>query len=205
MSLRHSLASASDEDLMLRIQADDTPAFEELYHRHSARAFGLARFICGGSHRAEEAMQEGFVSVWRSRDSYDPVRGGAKTWVLAVIRNRSLDIMRQGGRDDRRLASEAQLEYLQAPESVAAAAEKRDKGGRLRASLRDLPPLQREVIALAYFGGLTHTEIASRLELPVGTVKGRMRLGLDRMRTRLAPVVDLSGDVIPLAGLSEQL
>lgn len=125
--------------------------------------------------------------------------------MLTVIRHSSIDVVRRGGRDDSLLASDAQLDYLQAPDLVAEEAEKRQEGGRLRASLQDLPAVQREVIALAYFGGLTHTEIASRLQLPVGTVKGRMRLGLDKMRTKFSPELDESVDLTPLARVPEPL
>ncbi len=170
---------------MRRIQADDTLAFEELNDRYSAKALGLARVICRSTQRAEEATQEGFVSVWRSRASYDPARGSARAWLLTVIRYRSIDVMRRSGRDDVARASDDQLSYIQAPGSVVDDAEQRDEADQLRAFLLDLPELQREVITLAYFGGLTHTQIAARLQLPAGTVKGRIRLGLNKIRAEI--------------------
>ncbi|MGI8712999.1 MAG: sigma-70 family RNA polymerase sigma factor [Solirubrobacteraceae bacterium] len=167
---------------MRRIQADDVRAFEELYHRHRARAFGLARVICRGAHRAEEATQDGFASVWRSRGSYDPVRGGARAWLLMVIRHRSIDLMRHEGAGDSRHVPDRVLDLLPAPGSLGEDTVKHDEAAQLRASLQKLPLFQREVVALGYFGGLTHTEIADRLGLPVGTVKGRMRRALLRVR-----------------------
>lgn len=183
----HPVEGLSDEDLMTRIQGDDLCAFEELYDRYSAKAFGLARFVCRGSQRSEDAVQEGFLAVWRSRTSYDPARGSPQAWLLTTVRHRSIDMMRAGGRHDRNWAPEEQLNYIPASGSVAEDVERRDEGGRLRAALLELPERQREVITLACFGGLSHTEIAARLELPAGTVKGRMRLGLNKMRADTHP------------------
>jgi RNA polymerase sigma-70 factor (ECF subfamily) len=177
----------SDEKLMQHVQAGDIGAFEVLYDRFSANAFGLARAICGGSGRAEEAVQDGFLAVWRSRASFDPTRGSARAWLLTVIRYRSLDVMRRTRRDDGRRACDEQLDSIQAPGSISDAAEQHDEAGRVRSSLLELPAAQQEVITLAYFGGLTHTEIAGRLQLPAGTVKGRMRLGLHKLRAELNP------------------
>lgn len=172
---------------MQHVQAGDVRAFEVLYDRFSANAFGLARAICGGSGRAEEAIQDGFLSAWRSRASFDPTRGSARAWLLTVIRYRSFDVMRRVRRDDGLRAFDRQLDYIQAPGSISDDAEQHYEAGRVRSSLLGLPAAQREVIALAYFGGLTHTEIAARLQLPAGTVKGRMRLGLRKVRTDLDP------------------
>ncbi len=168
---------------MQRIQADDIRAFEALYDRYSAQTFGVARGICGSSHRAEEAVQEGFLAVWRSRSRFDPARGSARPWLFTVIRHCSFDVMRRTRRDDgRREYDDDTLGDLLAPDSVEKDAEQHDEADRVRRSLLELPVAQREVIVLAYFGGLTHTEIAARLQLPAGTAKGRMRLGLQKLR-----------------------
>ncbi len=169
------------------VQADDLRAFEELYDRYSARAVGLARVLCRGSQQAEDAVQEGFLTVWRSRANYDPDRGSTQGWLLTVVRHRSIDLMRRGGSHDRYRGDDEQLNYLPASGSVAEDAERRDQGDELRAALHGLPEGQREVITLAFFGGLSHTEIAARLALPAGTVKGRMRLGLNRIRAKINP------------------
>ena len=175
----------SDEELMRRIQSGDTRAFEDLYDRHSARAFGLALFICRDHQRAEDAVQDGFLAIWRRRATYNPARGGARPWLLTVLRHCSIDVLRRAGTHDRLRASDIELEFLAAPGCVVDGAAMKDDAERVRASLRALPALQRQAIALAYFGGLTHTEIAARLQLPAGTVKGRIRLGMDKVRAHI--------------------
>ncbi len=175
----------SDEDLMRRVKADDADAFGELYDRYSSRAFGLAIVICNSSERAEEAVQDAFVSVWRTRARYDQGGGGIQNWIFALVRNRSIDIYRRNRRGDGLRASEAHLDRIAMIGSVEDDAVERDEGERVRGTLHQLPALQREVIALAYFGGLSHSEIAQRLDVPLGTVKGRMRLGLQKARAEL--------------------
>jgi len=142
------LKGLDDEELMRRIQADDLHAFEALYDRYSTKAFGVARFLCRGSQRAEDAVLEGFVAVWRSRASYDPARGSAQAWLLTTVRHRSIDVMR-GGRHDRNWAPDEQLNYIPASGSIAGDAERREQGNQLRAALDGLPERQREVITLA--------------------------------------------------------
>ncbi len=179
---------------MRRVQAEDIPAFEELYDRHSATAFGLARLICGNSQRAEDALQDGFLAAWRGSGTYDPARGSAQTWLLTAVRHRSVDIMRRVRRNDSMHELVDQLEYLPASGSVAEDADRHDEADRLRASLQRLPVRQRQVIVLAYFGGLTHAEIAAWLQLPVGTVKGRMRLALQKVRGDQALALTRGGE-----------
>jgi RNA polymerase sigma-70 factor (ECF subfamily) len=180
-------SALSDEQLMRAAQAGDVRAFEEIYRRYRPRALGLARVICRGSIRADEATQDGFVSAWRFRHTYDPDRGTVRAWLLMVIRNRSIDLMRQQGSADNKCCAGSELEYVPAPGSVVEEVEREYEAAQLRGSLQKLPMSQREVIALAYFGGLSHTEIATRLELPVGTVKGRMRLALLKVRSDVIP------------------
>ena len=175
----------SDEDLMRRVKADDADAFEELYDRYSSRAFGLAVEICNSNECAEEAVQDAFVSVWRTRARYDQGRGGIQSWIFALVRNRSVDIYRRNRRGDGLRASEAHLDRIAMIGSVEDDAVKRDEGERVRGTLRQMPALQREVIALVYFGGLSHSEIAQRLDVPLGTVTGRTRLGLEKVRAGL--------------------
>jgi len=178
-------SALSDEQLMRDVQADDVRAFEEIYRRYSSRGLGLARVICRGSNRAEEATQDAFVSVWRHRASYDQDRGTVRAWLLMVIRNRSIDLMRQQGFADSKRCAGSELDYLPAPGSVVEEVEREYEAAQLRGSLQKLPISQREVIALAYFGGLTQQEIAAQTNTPLGTVKSRMRLGLLAMRRTL--------------------
>lgn len=182
-------ADLSDEELMGRVQADDVDAFAELYDRYSARAFGLARMVCGDSQLAEEAAQDGFLAVWRGRANFDPGRGSTGAWLMTLIRHRSIDLIRRSRPIDRRRASDGELGHLRARDDVAGEVEQSDDASRLRAALEQLPEPQREVIILAYFSGLTHTEIAEHLHLPLGTVKGRMRLGLHRLSSESQPIL----------------
>lgn len=136
---------------------------------------------------AQDATQEGFIAIWRARASFDPARGSARAWMLALVRYRSIDLIRRTG-GARESGSDYALELLPGPAAVSEEAERADEAARLRASLRHLPVVQREVILLAYFGGLTHTEIAAHLRLPPGTVKGRMRLGMKKLRDEATPL-----------------
>jgi RNA polymerase sigma-70 factor (ECF subfamily) len=175
----------TDEDLMQRIQDDDVRAFEELYDRYSARALRLARTICGNPQRAEEALQEGFVTVWRRRGTFDCTRGSARSWLFMVVHFSSLDLMRQTRRDGVLRERDDALDSLPSRDCVERDVEQRHDAERVHRSLLRLPAAQREVIVLAYFAGLTHREIAARLRLPTGTVKGRMRLGLQKVRAEI--------------------
>ncbi len=181
-------SSVSDADLMRRVQDDDIAAFATLYDRLAPRALGVARGVLGaGGDREADAVQEAFLSMWRNRGTYRADRGEVHTWVFGIVRHRAIDGLRRHRRHDRRRADGNGLhETLAAPGDVHGDAVAGDAGRRLRELLAELPEAQREVIVLAYYGQLTHTEIAERLTLPVGTVKGRMRLGLTKLRGRLA-------------------
>jgi RNA polymerase sigma-70 factor (ECF subfamily) len=170
---------------MERVQADEPEAFGVLYDRFATRAHGLAFAISRNRTRAEDVVQEAFLSLWRTRARYDPVRGAVAAWVLATVRNRALDSLRRDGRHDSRRADgdgDDTTDRLTADGDVAAATVERDEAATLRGALATLPEAQRDVIALAYFGELSTSEIAAELELPLGTVKGRMRLGLQKLR-----------------------
>jgi RNA polymerase sigma-70 factor (ECF subfamily) len=188
MSANAVIATPSDEELMRRVQADDAGAFAELYDRYRIRAFGLACVLCDSPHQAEDAVQDGFIAVWCSRASFDPDRGSIQGWLLTLIRHRSIDRTRREVRHQGLRDFVTKLDYLPATSSPSADAETRDEAERLRATLQQLPEAQREVIALAYYGGLSHTEIAARLQIPAGTVKGRMRLGLNKLHADIDPL-----------------
>ena len=173
---------AADAALMLRIKADDGDAFNALYDRFAARAYGVAYAIARDIPLAQDIVQEAFLSLWRSRARYDPEQGAVASWLLGIVRNRAIDGLRRQGRHDSRRAGQYVEGQVAATDDVSAAIGDRDRATRLRAALDRLPVAQRDVITLAYYGELTHTEIASRLDLPEGTVKGRMRLGLAKLR-----------------------
>jgi RNA polymerase sigma-70 factor (ECF subfamily) len=135
---------------------------------------------------AEDVVQEAFVSLWRSGARYDATRGSVRTWVLSVVRNRAIDAFRrEAAKGSRDVSEEGIAERMPAPELTDTEVERRDEARQVRKALVSLPPDQRQVIELAYFGGFTHSQIADMLELPSGTVKGRMRLGLTKMRLAL--------------------
>lgn len=163
----------NDDQLMVRVQADDAAAFGVLFDRHYPSALAVAGSVCRDRGRAEDAVQEGFLATWRSRATYRPDRGSFRSWSMAMVRHRAIDSVRAEGASTRpRLASVEHLDVVAAPGSVQQEAIDMSQGDALRASLADLPDAQAEVIALAFYGGLTHSEIATQLELPPGTVKG---------------------------------
>ena len=173
----------SDEELMVRVQADDTEAFGALYDRHCARALAVAGSVCRDRGRTEDATQEGFLAIWRARLGYRPKMGSFLAWAMTIVHNRAIDSVRAEAANTRpRLAAGESLDAVAAPGSVQDEVIDKDQEVALRASLGGLPDAQAQVIRLAFFGGLTHSEIAAELNLPQGTVKGRMRLGLDKLR-----------------------
>jgi RNA polymerase sigma-70 factor (ECF subfamily) len=179
----------ADEELMSLVEQGRAEAFEIVYDRHSSAAFSLAYRICGTRSSAEDATQEAFLSIWRGGGRYLRERGSVRTWVLGIVHHRSIDSLRRNLVHDRRRASDEGLdERFASRELTEVEAVRRDEARKVRAALDELPPEQCRVIELAYFGGFTHTEIADMLETPVGTVKGRMRLGLEKMRVRLDPL-----------------
>jgi RNA polymerase sigma-70 factor, ECF subfamily len=176
----------ADEELMQLVREGQTRAFEVIFDRHAGAAFSLAYRMCGRRAMAEDVVQEAFVSLWRSGARYDASRGSVRTWVLSVVRNRAIDAFRResakGGRD---IGDEGAAARMPAAELTDAEVERRDEARQIRKALGELPDDQRKVIELAYFGGFTHSQIADMLSLPSGTVKGRMRLGLTKMRMAL--------------------
>jgi RNA polymerase sigma-70 factor (ECF subfamily) len=181
------LRSLADEDLMQLVRRGDARAFEVVYDRHAAAAFSLAYRMLGTRSLAEDVTQEAFLSLWRSGARYDRARGSVRTWTLGIVHNRAIDALRRGVVHDRRRADDDEAaERVEAPERTPAEAARREEAAVIRQAMGTLPAEQSQVIELAYFGGFTHTEIARMLAQPVGTVKGRMRLGLAKLRDQLA-------------------
>ena len=166
-------------------------AFELLYDRHGGAAFSLAYRMVGDRVMAEDISQEAFLSIWRSRMRYDASRGSVRTWVLGIVHNRAIDALRRSMVHDRRRASDEGIEErFEARERTEVEAARRDEARDVRQALGTLPAEQWKVIELAYFGGFTHSEIAAMLDTPIGTVKGRMRLGLEKLRGQLGGLAE---------------
>lgn len=183
----------ADSELVGLARDDDADAFAVIYDRHATAAYSLAHRICGTRALADDVVQEAFLSLWRRLDRYDPARGEVRSWLLGIVHNSAIDRLRQSAVHERRRASSEGLEdRLQAPERTESEVEQREQAKEVRAALQELPPEQRRVIELAYFDGLTHTEIAAKLQLPIGTIKGRMRLGLAKLAGMLS-TMDKSG------------
>src|SRR4051795_2548057 len=177
----------ADEELMQHVSRGDPRAFETVYDRHGGAAFSLAYRITGNRSAAEDAVQEAFISIWRSRARYEPERGSVRTWVLGIVHHRTIDTLRRNlVHDRRRTGAEGIEEEHEAKERTEVEVARRDEARTVRAALDTLPGDQNRVIELAYFGGFTHSEIADMLDMPLGTVKGRMRLGLDKLRRQLS-------------------
>jgi len=181
---------SSDEELMRRVGEGDASAFEAVYDRHSRAAFSLAYRITGSRPSAEEAVQEAFLAVWRGGGRYRPERGSVGSWVLGIVHHRAVDVLRRSAVvEKRRSSADGIEERLVAPEATERDALRRDEAREVRGALATLPEPQRRVRELAYYGGFTQTEIASMLEAPLGTVKGRMRLGLEKLSVELGEAV----------------
>jgi RNA polymerase sigma-70 factor (ECF subfamily) len=193
LSLRHrdepsgaGLRELADEDLMVLVRQGEARAFEVIYDRHCNVAFALAYRMCGNRVAAEDVVQESFLALWRSGARYDRTRGSVRTWVLGIVHNRSIDWLRRSLTHDRRRAGDEGIEErFEAVERTDVEVTRREEAREIRAALDDLPAEQSRVIELAFYGGYTHSEIAEMLDTPIGTIKGRMRLGMEKMRRTL--------------------
>ncbi len=189
-----------DRVLVERMAAGDERALGELYDRHGGTAYALAAAIVGEPADAEEVVADAFAQAWRTAAQFDPSRGSVPAWLATITRSRALDLLRARGRRARAIAQAAQAsgEGLAAP--LSAASDAPDRGvERLEArrlvtrALAELPEPQRRVLEMAYFGGLSQSEIAAELQEPLGTVKTRMRAGMEKLRGTLAPLLAEGG------------
>ncbi len=181
--MRKHLAHLSDEALVALLVRDDESALAELYDRVGGVAYGIAYRVLRDERLAEDAVQEGFLAVWRSAAAYRAERAKARTWIVTLVHRRAVDLVR---REERRRAEPLDLVARQEPSDPAGSAEdeawlafERD---RVQQALRLLPDSQREAIELSYYGGYSQSELAERLGLPLGTIKSRMFAGLARLR-----------------------
>ena len=178
----------ADEELMPLIGSKDAGAFEVFYDRHAAAAYSLAYRIVGEQAAAEDVTQEAFVSIWRSGARYDRARGSVRSWMLSIVRNRAIDALRSRAGKAPKLTfdDDAVLEQRPADELTEEEAMRHETASEVRGALGQLPGDQSKVIELAYYGGFSQSEIAEMLGVPLGTVKGRMRLGMEKIRGEIA-------------------
>jgi RNA polymerase sigma-70 factor (ECF subfamily) len=177
---RHYLILA-DADLIALVESDPE-AFATLYDRHSRAAYALAYKLMGERMAAEDLVQEAFLKIWRAARSYRSERGSVRTWILSIVRNRSIDQLRSHA-SRRRTQDKLEASAPRSQPSEAFAETWRNsRRDQVREALEALPPEQSKILDLAYFSDCTHVEIAGLLNIPLGTVKGRMRLGIEKMR-----------------------
>ncbi|MDP9310930.1 MAG: sigma-70 family RNA polymerase sigma factor [Chloroflexota bacterium] len=178
-----------DEDLIERLARGELAALDALYTRYSRPVFSLALRVLGNSNDAEEVTQDVFERVWRHAPTFDAERGRFGTWLLSMTHHIAIDTVRKRQRRPQTVSGEA-MEHAtrvlaDTREDVAESTLRGMQAEQVRRALRSLPSSQQEAIELAYFGGLSHLEIAAKLGDPLGTVKARIRRGMDRLRSAL--------------------
>ncbi len=183
----------SDEELVGRLPRGDAIALATLYDRFGGLVFSTARRVLGEGDTAADVTQEVFLMLWRTPERFSPARGRFLSWLLTVSRNRAIDEVRRRGRLRRHLRHQAQhMEDLTGGgEDPGRVVEVQEQQRKVRDSLLAIPPEQRQAIELAYFGGLTQREIADHLGEPLGTIKTRIRLGMQKLRAVLAQEITL--------------
>ncbi len=182
MGLGRQFVPLADEDLITLLVEGDARAFATLYDRHGRAAYSLAYRMMGEKQAAEDLVQDSLLKVWRGAESYRTERGSVRTWILSIVHNRGIDQLRSlASRRRTQDRVEASAPTSQ-PSEAFAETWRNSQREQVREALSTLPPEQVKILELAYFSGYTHVEIAELLGLPLGTVKGRMRLGLKKIR-----------------------
>lgn len=179
-------STTTDDDLAQRIRTGDRAALGELYDRYASLAIGLAVRIVADRDAAEDVVHDAFVTVWQKIDRYDRDRGGLRTWLMTIVRNRALDRLRRARPSLDVTDADAQSLLRTGPNPTWEAALERLSSTELRAAVDSLPDEQREAVLLAYFGGRTHRDVARLTGVPLGTANGRLRLALTKLRSTLA-------------------
>jgi RNA polymerase sigma-70 factor, ECF subfamily len=172
----------ADEELISLVEQSDAEAFAMLYDRHSRPAYSLAYRMMGEKQAAEDLLQDALLKVWRAAASYRPERGSVRTWILSIVHNRGIDQLRSlASRRRTQERVEASAPRVQ-PSEAFTQAWRNTQREQVREALGTLPAEQLKILELAYFSGYTHVEISELLGVPLGTVKGRMRLGLKKVK-----------------------
>ncbi|MGI9172701.1 MAG: sigma-70 family RNA polymerase sigma factor [Chthoniobacterales bacterium] len=180
---------AADKAILFRCASGSEAAFQELYARLAPTLFAMTFKILRHQKDAEDVLQEAFVQLWKKAGAYDPERGTVFTWAVTIARRKAIDRLRASHRQHTRHENAAAEHAIMVPEAVPRADDllmQRDEGKRVRAALREIPTAQSAAIQLAFFGGLTQSEIAQKLGAPLGTIKARIRRGLLALRDGLA-------------------
>jgi len=172
----------ADEDLISLVETGDAEAFATLYDRHSRAAFSLAYRMMGERQAAEDLAQDAFLKAWRGAGSYRAERGSVRTWILSIVHNRGIDQLRSHASRRRTQDKIEATTPLSQPSEAFAETWRNSQRDQVREAMGTLPSQQLKILELAYFSGYTHVEISELLGLPLGTVKGRMRLGLKKIR-----------------------
>jgi RNA polymerase sigma-70 factor (ECF subfamily) len=196
---RETEPPAHEAALMARVADGDAAAFEAVYERHARAVHSYVLAQLDRSGEAEDVCQEAFLALWRHASRFDPRRGSVRGWLIGIARNQAIDRLRARARRARAEAAAVAVAALDPPQDVVSAAgADRAEAARLRPLLDDLPPEQRDVLLLVHHGGLSHSEVAQATGLPLGTVKSRLRLGLERVRDAVGAEAD------PRASLSRR-
>jgi RNA polymerase sigma factor (sigma-70 family) len=188
-----------DAALLQFVAKGDADALASLYARHGSACYRLARHVTANTDLAQDAVQEAFIGMWKSPDSYLAGRGSVRSWLLGMTHHKAVDLIRRETSQQRRQNAQAAEHALDppTPQDPAAAALASMRASEVRAALTELPEPQRKALALAYFGGYTQSEIAEMTGVPLGTVKTRTFSALRRLRLRLAPMANLAEEGSP--------
>lgn len=178
-----SASGQSDEELLRGLAARDLKSLGALYDLYSRVGFALAYRILGEAEAAEDVVQDAFLAAWRGAATYRRERGSVRNWLLSIVHHRAVDLLRR--RTAFRPASLADAERHESEADTFGEADRNVRGAAVRQALAELPEAQRTTIELAYYGGYTQTELAELMGVPLGTVKGRMRIGLQKLRRAL--------------------
>lgn len=182
---RHPTADSTAEELLAQISQGDTAAFGEFYDRFAPRVLGLIRRLVRDHAQSEEVTQEVFLEIWQSASRFEPNKGGASTWTMTMAHRRAIDRIRSAQATHDRDIRVGIRDYGTEYDHVAETVEVHIEHERVEAAMHRLSEVQRQAVSLAYYGGLTHSELAEKLDVPIGTVKTRLRDGLIRLRDEL--------------------
>lgn len=189
-SIASDLDAESDDVLLEAIRDRNEQAIAALYDRYSRIAFGMAYRVLGERGAAEDVVQEAFLSLWRRAESFETTRGSVRTWLLSIVHHRAIDRLRGTSGRTRQDATIDDFERVLAVEDPWREVSQVIQRETLQRAIAVLPQVQRQTVEMAYFDGYTQQEIATAMEVPVGTVKGRLRLAMQRMRSLLAGTED---------------